>query len=124
MTKVQEKWVALEIAISRKFNEMFPKKVRIVFKGSNSPNRYGYDYISQFYINCDTGERNDLPKTIRIAGDNNGVVDNCGLFSWIKHIFPDLYSRSVFKTRCYDYTVQMTKEFRKKKLIKLWQETE
>lgn len=124
MTKVQEKWVALEITISRKFNEMFPKKVRIVFKGSNSPNRYGYDYISQFYINCDTGERSDLPKTIRIAGDNKGVVDKWGLSYHIKDVFPDIYSKSVLKTRCYDYTAQMTKEFRKKKLMKLWQESE
>jgi hypothetical protein len=124
MTKVQEKWLALEISIPRKHNEMFPKKVRIVCKGSNSSNRYGYSYISQFYVNCDTGERKDLPKALHIACYNNGVVDNWGLFNHIKHIFPDIYSRSIFKTRCYDYTTQMTKELRKKKLIKLWQESE
>ena len=123
MKKVQVKWLAVEIAIPRKHNEMFPKKIRIVFEGSNPSNSYGYDYISKYYINCDTDEMKDLPKKIRISGDINGTVDNWGLFYPIKDIFPDIYSRSIFKTRCYDYTTQITKEGRKKKLTKIWNKT-
>ncbi len=123
MKKVQEKWLAVEIIIPRKHNEMFPKKIRIVFEGSYHSNSYGYDYISKYYINCDTDEMKDLPKKICISGDKNGAVDNWGLFYPIKNIFPDIYSRSIFKTRCYDYTTQIIKEVRRKKLTKIFQES-
>ena len=116
--KIIEKWLALEIAIPRNNNEMFPKRVRIIFEGLYL-NRYGYVYNFLYYINCDTREKIEIPKIIRILANTDGTVDNYGLFYRIKDIFPDIYMKTKFKTHCYDYTTQMINEFRKKKLMKI-----
>ena len=121
--KTIEKWMAIEIAIPRRNNEMFPKRIKIICEGLYPDNIYGYEYYSRYYINCDTNERKENPETIRFWATNDGTICISGSSTIIEHIFPDIYRKTRFRTRCYDYTNEMKKEVRKEKLQKIWQES-